>query len=199
MPRSAPSPRLVPTRQVPSPVSSPAETDATLDRARSGDTDAFGALYQQHAGRVYALCLRLSGDRARARELTHDAFVRAWDRLGSFRGDSSFGTWLHRLTVNVVLEADRRDRRREARVSSVDDAGPEFATAIDLAAADPGARIDLERAIAQLPPGARQVFVLHDVEGYRHDEIATRMSIAPGTVRAHLHRARKQLIAWLNR
>ena len=133
--------------------------------------------------------------------LAHDAFVRAWERLPGFRGESHFDTWMHRLAVNVVLEAARSDRRRQARVSLAEDEGdPE---AIAAAGARPPAdvldRIDIERAVAALPPNARAVFVLHDVEGFRHDEIAERMHLAPGTVRAHLHRARQLLMRTLNR
>jgi RNA polymerase sigma-70 factor (ECF subfamily) len=171
--------------------------ESAVSRAQRGDVDAFGELYREHAGRVYALCLRMSGDRTQAQELMQDVFVRAWQRLASFRGESSFGSWLHRLAVNVVLAGSRSDRRREARV----------APASDLAAAeagartggrhrmpDPGMAIDLERAIAALPAGARAAFVLHDVEGYSHAEIAELSGLAEGTIRAQLHRARKLLM-----
>lgn len=168
-------------------------------RALAGDTRSFEVLFERHAGRVYALCVRMAGDRQRARELAHDALVRAWERLGSYKGEAAFGTWLHRLTVNVVLESARSQRRREARVALAEDDDADVGGAPELAPSDVGDRIDLERAIAKLPRNARQVFVLHDVEGFRHDEIADRMAIAPGTVRAHLHRARKLLIAWLDR
>jgi RNA polymerase sigma-70 factor (ECF subfamily) len=169
-------------------------------RARGGDVAAFELLYRATAGRVFALCLRMSGDRDRARELAHDVFVRAWEKLPGFRGDASFATWLHRLAVNEVLEQARGERRRLARVSL---AGDEDEGAVErrapAAAGDPDARIDLERAIALLPPNARRVFVLHDVDGYRHGEIARAMAIAEGTVRAHLHRARRLLMEMLER
>jgi len=171
--------------------------ESVVIRARHGDVEAFGELYRQHAGRIFALCVRMSGDRVHAQELMQDVFVRAWERLASFRGESSFGSWLHRLAVNVVLTASRTDRRREARV----------APAADLVAAesrggwdgradapDPGSAIDLERAIARLPPGARSAFVLHDVEGFSHAEIAELTGLAEGTIRAQLHRARKLLM-----
>lgn len=177
------------------------DVSALVARARGGDVGAFQRLYERNAGRVFAVCLRMTGERTRARELAHDAFVRAWDRLTTFRGESHFDTWMHRLAVNVVLEARRSERRREARVALVDDAATE--QVVERAGARPGtdvlARIDLERAIAALPPNAREVFVLHDVEGYRHDEIAERMRLAPGTVRSHLHRARQLLMRMLNR
>lgn len=162
-------------------------------RARDGDSAAFEALYREHAGRVYALCLRLSGDTVRARELVQDVFVRAWQRLGTFQGEAAFGTWLHRVAVNEVLMAFRSERRRWAE--PLDDGAVEPAAR----AAPPGLRLDLEAAIAALPPGARAVLVLHDIEGYNHGEIATLMSIAEGTSRAHLFRARRLLREALDR
>jgi len=174
---------------------------ALVARASSGDVAAFELLYRHTAGRVFALCLRMSGDRIRAGELTHEVFVRAWERLGQYRGESAFTTWMHRLAVNLVLERFRSDRRREARVTLVEDEATDHAvqSAFDPAAADVLDRVDLERAVAQLPPNAREVFVLHDIEGYRHEEIAERMHLAQGTVRAHLHRARKLLMGMLQR
>lgn len=179
-----------------------AEDEAALiARACSGEVAAFELLYERAAGRVFALCLRMTGDRGRAGELTHDAFVRAWERLAQYRGDSAFTTWMHRLAVNLVLERLRSDRRREARVTLVEDDATDHAVqaAFDPTASDVLDRVDLERAVAALPPNARQVFVLHDVEGYRHEEIAEQMHLAPGTVRAHLHRARKLLMGMLQR
>ncbi|HEX7123489.1 MAG TPA: sigma-70 family RNA polymerase sigma factor [Gemmatimonadaceae bacterium] len=167
-------------------------------RARRGDVEAFEGLYRRTAGRVYAVCLRMTGDAEQAKELLQDVFVRVWERLGSFRGEAAFTSWLHRLTVNVVLASSRADRRRSRRFGSLDDdleGGGDGGTRADAA----GHRIDLEAAIAALPPGARRVFVLHDVEGYRHDEIARLTGTAPGTVRAQLHRARKLLMEALGR
>ena len=172
-----------------------------VERARAGEVAAFEELYRQTAGRVFALCMRMTGDRERARELAHEVFVRAWEKLASFRGESSFATWLHRLGVNVVLESLRAERRRRARVDIAGSAEEDewIAAAPAARSEDPGSRIDLERAIALLPPNARRVFVMHDVEGYRHEEIAQRMGTADGTVRAHLHRARKLLMEMLSR
>jgi RNA polymerase sigma-70 factor (ECF subfamily) len=174
---------------------SPSRVTDEVRRAQAGDQEAFAALYRAHAGRVYALCLRLAGDRGRAEELTQDVFVRAWERLGSFRGDSELGSWLYRLAVNVVYMDRRTGRRREARVTGVPDlqlvdAGRE---------SSPGVRMDLERAIARLPDGARTAFVLHDVEGYRHEEIAEMTGIAVGTSKAQLFRARRLLREALER
>lgn len=198
----------------PGPSASPGERDARtghaaaasdadvalVERARAGDVAAFEQLFQATSGRIFALCLRMTGDRLRARELTHDAFVRAWERLDSFRGDSAFATWMHRLAVNVVLGEIRAERRRTARVAlAMDEGTEEMESAPDGPLADPELRMDLDRAIARLPRNARRVFVLHDVAGYRHEEIAREMEIAEGTVRAHLHRARRLLMEWLTR
>jgi RNA polymerase sigma-70 factor (ECF subfamily) len=165
-------------------------------RAQQGDEAAFEALYREHAGRIFALCLRLSGDRERATELTQDAFVHCWEKLGSFRGDSAFGTWLYRLTVNVVWMANRSRRRREARVLPVERPGDHEPRR------DPppaGLGLDLERVIGELPDGAREVFVLYDIEGYRHEEIARLTGIAVGTSKAQLFRARRLLREKLER
>lgn len=166
--------------------------DATVIRARDGDPEAFGRLYDAHAPRIQAVCLRLSGDPARAADLLQDVFVRAWERLSSFRGESSFATWLHRLAVNVVLQAARGDHRRVRRVALGDDLSP---SGIDgpARAVEPGLRLDLEQAVAALPAVPREVFVLHDVEGFQHDEIAALLDIPIGTSRSHLFRARRLL------
>ena len=164
--------------------------DDLVARAQAGDQTAFRDLYRQHAGRVYALCLRLTGDASAAEERTQDVFVRLWDKLTSFRGDSAFTSWLHRLTVNVVLNEQRTTGRREARVKPSADPA-----ALERPRGDPvnGLGIDLERAIAELPHGAREVFVLFDIEGYGHAEIAELTGIAEGTSKAQLFRARKLL------
>lgn len=161
-----------------------------LERARRGDQSAFEVLYRDHVGRVYALCLRMSADPRRAEELTQDVFVRAWMKLDTFRGDAAFGTWLYRLATNVVLQKKRSDRRRTARVETRETL-PEPAVRVERER--PADRVALERAIATLPQGARMVFLLHDVEGYKHREIADMMGTAEGTAKAQLHRARKLL------
>ncbi len=173
----------------------PADLRALVRRVAAGDADAFEPLYRAHGPRVYALCLRMTGDSALAAELTQDTFVRAWERIASFRGDSSFGTWLHQLAVNVVLAHARSGRRRAARVTSESDVG-----ALPAASTRPAfdERMDLDAAIATLPPGARSAFVLHDVEGYTHEEIARQTGVAAGTVRAQLFRARQLLIRILS-
>jgi len=158
--------------------------------AQKGDKKAFEGIYRCYVGRVYALCLRLSGDRTMAEELAQDVFVRIWEKLPSFRGESAFSSWLHRLTVNVVLGAQRSRARRESRVTVMEDPAESPGTGIDYS---PHISMDLEKAIASLPAGARTVFVLHDIEGYQHSEIAELNEIAPGTSKAQLHWARKHL------
>jgi RNA polymerase sigma-70 factor (ECF subfamily) len=166
-------------------------------RAQAGEVAAFEELYRENVGRVFAVCLRIAADPALAEELTQEAFVRAWRKLGSFRGESAFSSWLHPLAVNVALSERRSSKRRAERVLATDDLAP-----FDVpgeAPREPGTALDLERALATLPPGARAVFVLHDVEGWRHDEIADRTGIAVGTSKAQLHRARKLLQEALKR
>jgi RNA polymerase sigma-70 factor (ECF subfamily) len=174
-------------------------TDDLVARAQTGDQTAFRDLYRRHAGRVYALCLRLTGggDVAAAEERTQDVFVRLWDKLASFRGESAFSSWLHRLAVNVVLNEQRTRGRRESRVMPAD---PEILDQRDPGRTDvAGVSIDLERAIATLPEGAREVFVLYDIEGYGHAEIAELVGIAVGTSKAQLFRARRLLRGMLER
>lgn len=164
--------------------------DDLVARAQRGDIDAFGEIYRENAGRVYAVCLRMVRDRHRAEELTQEAFVRAWKKLGSFRSESAFSTWIHRLAVNVVLSDMRKQTRIALReVSESNEAMQERAAP----GTEPGTRLDLEEAIAALPDGARHVLVLHDIEGYRHREIAELLGIAQGTSKAQLHRARRIL------
>jgi RNA polymerase sigma-70 factor, ECF subfamily len=168
-----------------------AEVEALVARARDGDARAFEGLYRRLGGRVYGVCLRMAGDPGRAEELAQEAWVKAWERLESFRGESRFSTWLHRLTVNVILDGRRRDGRWRERFESLDDGPVENGSPAPHP--PPGLRMDLERAVATLPQGARTVFVLYDVEGYQHKEIAERLGVAEGTVKAQLHRARKLL------
>lgn len=161
--------------------------------ARAGDQNAFRALYERTVGRVYAVCLRLTADPALAEELTQDVFVQVWRRLDTFRGDSAFTTWLHRVTVNQVCSDRRAEGRRMRRRQMLGLDRPNQITPA------PGRAIDLEHAIAALPPGARQAFVLHDVEGYSHEEIARMNGRTPGTIKAQLFRARRLLRELLER
>ncbi|MBI3792434.1 MAG: RNA polymerase sigma factor [Gemmatimonadetes bacterium] len=171
-----------------------AESD-TIRRAQSGDEAAFTALYHAHAGRVFALCLRMAGDRARATDLAQDVFVRLWERLPQFRFESALTTWLHRLAVTTVLEAMRAELRRSARVTAADDEVLDAAAGADVPL---DVRLALDRAIPRLPSGQRQVFVLHVIEGLPTDEIAALTGLATATVRVHLHRARRHLLAELS-
>ena len=177
------------------PPESPDSIGVLVRRVQHGEVDAFEPLYRAHVDRVYALCLRMSGDPDQAAELTQDVFIRCWERVGTFRGDSRFGTWLHRVAVNVVLERVRTTQRQNRRFEVRDDSDT-----LPGASVDPhhDERMDLERAIRALPPKARQVFVLHDIEGYRHREISQLTGSAQGTLRAQLHRARKLLMEALS-
>jgi RNA polymerase sigma factor (sigma-70 family) len=163
---------------------------ALIARAQDGDVAAFEDLYRRHVPRVYGLCCRLAGDGLRAEELAQDVFVRAWQKIGTFRGESAFSSWLHPLAVNTALSERRAMKRRTARVFGTDDL-----EAFDRPGRGSGREtgLDLERALATLPPGARAVFVLHDVEGYKHEEIARMTGVATGTSKAQLHRARRLL------
>lgn len=163
-------------------------TASDVALAASGDRHAFERLYHSHVNRVYSVCARMVRDRSAAEELTQDVFVRAWEKLSLFRGDAAFGTWLHRLAVNVVLNAKKSESRRQAR--QADDEGEIDALPQRSNASVPGASIDLETAMATLPKGARQIFVLHDVEGFKHEEIADMLHITSGGSKAQLHRAR---------
>jgi RNA polymerase sigma-70 factor (ECF subfamily) len=167
------------------------ETERCVRLARHGDVGAFERLYRSHVGRVYALCLRLLGDPDAAEDAVQEAFLRAWTRLASFERRSAFSTWLHRLAVNVVLDRHRAAKRRPLDLAA--DPAEGALERVAAAGSRPDGSIDLERAIAALPPGARTAFVLHEVEGYRHREIAEMTGTAEGTWKAQLHRARHLL------
>jgi RNA polymerase sigma factor (sigma-70 family) len=160
-----------------------------VTRAQSGEVRAFEAVYRRCVGRVHALCLRLTADRGEAENMTQDVFVRAWQKLSSYRGDAAFTTWLHRLTVNLVLQRRRGDQRRREREA----ARGALRAVSDTPHVGRDAALDLDVAIAALPERARTVLVLHDMEGYRHREIAEVMNTSVGTCKAQLHRARLKL------
>ena len=164
------------------------DEDSLVRKAQAGDATAFERLYEMHVRRMYALCLRMVSDHRHAEELTQDIFVRAWEAISSFKFQSAFGTWLHRLGTNVVLGHLRSEKRREGKVSTTDDLE---AFDAGVRQAMPETKLDLERAIASLPEGAREVLVLHDIEGYRYREIAEMTAIAEGTVKSQLNRARR--------
>jgi RNA polymerase sigma-70 factor, ECF subfamily len=190
MTRTCPGP--VTLRRDLSPKSDSDAVDATL--AASGDAHAFERLYRAHIGRVHSLARRMLGD-DEADEATQDVFVRAWEKLGTFRGEAAFGTWLHRLAINLML--GRRERRGVQRQRYLEGEG--LLETVPGRRAVPETSMDMETAIARLPDGARQIFVLHDVEGYRHEEIAEMLGLATGTSKSQLHRARMALRQQLDR
>jgi len=165
--------------------------------AQAGDEQAFEQIYRHNRGRIYALCWRVcGGDAGLAGDLVQESFVRAWNKLHLFRGDSSFATWMHRLAVNVAL-SDRRIRlRRVSRETPMDEAIER--TAMGAPDVSQGLRNDLEHAISKLPERARTVLILYDIEGYRHAEIAAMTGMAVGSSKAQLHRARKLVREVLN-
>jgi RNA polymerase sigma-70 factor, ECF subfamily len=167
--------------------------DSDVALAARGDSSAFERLYRMHVARIHNLTRRMLG-RDQADEVTQDIFVRTWQKLGQFRGDSQFSTWLHRLAVNVVIERRRSFALQRERME--DDP-----SALDLVTIAPGRAdltVDFEHAMEQLPPGAREIFVLHDVEGYKHREIAAMLEITTGTSKRQLHRARMLMRKHLN-
>jgi RNA polymerase sigma-70 factor (ECF subfamily) len=173
---------IVPTRD---------EDHALVRAAGGGDTRAFEALYRKHSRRVFAVLWRLCGHEGRAEDLVQEAFVRAWQALPGFRFESAFSTWLHRLAVNTALMELRSRRGGEAL--ETDDAALEFHATADSAGNHTALGMDLERAVATLPPRARAVLVLYDIEGWKHEEIAAELGMAVGSSKAQLHRARQLL------
>jgi RNA polymerase sigma-70 factor, ECF subfamily len=174
---------------------SPAASDLELARAAAaGDATAFEKLYEQHHRRVYSLCLRMLGSVGQAEDLTQEVFLQVYRKIGSFRGDSAFTTWLHRLAVNQVL---MHFRRRGVKLEHTSDEG-DFTNVVEtplqstrrISIVD---RLALERAVGELPPGYRTVFVLHDVEGYEHTEISDMLHVSIGTSKSQLHKARMRL------
>jgi len=163
-----------------------------ITRVKQNDIQAFEQLYRLHSGRVFALCLRLSANRALAEELSQEAFVRAWQKIRSFRGESSFSSWLYRLTTNVVLSSLRKKQIKQVSIDDISEGNSSVVKQLDT-----GKIIDMEQAIMKLPDGARKIFVLHDIEGYQHNEIAEMTGLAIGTSKTQLHRARKLLQGWL--
>ena len=171
-----------------------------VQRAVAGDAHAFEALYRATTGRIFAVCLRMTADRTRAVELTQDVYVRVWENLSTFRAESAVESWMHRIAVNVVLESERSASRRTARVESRTDlAEVEGEQGASFTVSHDDDRLDLEAAIAALPPATRRAFVLHDVEGYRHEEISRMTGTAQGTLRSQLFKARRMLMEALSR
>ena len=196
---AAPIPAQPPKRIV-YPPAAPADSKQTdaLARAQAGDHEAFALLYSLHKRRIYSLCLRMVGNIAEAEDLTQEAFLQLHRKISTFRGDSAFSTWLHRLAVNVVL---MQLRRKGLNLISLDEAmepvpeegpGRSFGTP-DLKLSGAIDRLALERAVASLPAGYRLIFILHDVEGYEHNEIASMLECSIGNSKSQLHKARMRL------
>jgi RNA polymerase sigma-70 factor, ECF subfamily len=163
-------------------------------RAAQGDLEAFEELYKRHFRRVYALCFRMVGNVAEAEDLTQEVFTQVFNKISTFRGESLFTTWLHRLTVNLVLMHFRKSSVRHEQTTEEG----ETPVQIVLGTSNPNSmpivdRIALEKAISKLPPGYRTIFVLYDVEGYDHEEIASMLGISSGTSKSQLHKARLKL------
>ena len=171
--------------------------------AQRGDAAAFEHLYQSHSRRVYALCLRMVGNPPEAEDLTQEAFLQMYRKIQTFRGESSFSTWLHRVTVNIVLMKLRRKKPAEVSLeenTERDEESPsprsEFGQ-VDLRLTGSIDRINLQRAIDRLPPGFKAIFILHDVQGYKHNEIGGILGCSTGNSKSQLHKARMRLRALL--
>ena len=176
-------------------VNQPKQSDADLAQmSADGDTRAFEELYHRHFRRVYSLCLRMLGDPTQAEDLTQDIFIQLFKNIGKFRGESAFTTWLHRMAVNQVLMHFRKRSTKSEQTTEEGETPVQIVTGTENPDRMPIVdRIALEKAIEQLPPGYRTVFVLHDVEGYEHDEIARMMGVSAGTSKSQLHKARLKL------
>ncbi|MGA9977673.1 MAG: sigma-70 family RNA polymerase sigma factor [Candidatus Sulfotelmatobacter sp.] len=169
-----------------------------IERAKQGDAEAFQALYERHKRRVYSLCLRMTANTAEAEDLTQEAFLQLYRKIATFRGESAFSTWLHRLSVNVVLMHLRKKGLPVVSLEETTQSGEEDAPKRDFGADDVALsgsidRLQLQRAVNDLPPGYRTIFVLHDVEGYEHNEIAGIVGCSIGNSKSQLHKARMKL------
>ena len=169
-----------------------------IERAKQGDGESFAGLYALHKRRVYSLCLRMTGNIAEAEDLTQEAFLQLYRKIATFRGESAFSTWLHRLAVNVVLMRLRKKGLPEVSLEESLEPQQEDGPRKDIGARDnmlAGSidRLNLERSIESLPPGYRIIFVLHDIEGYEHNEIAEMMGCSIGNSKSQLHKARMKL------
>ena len=170
-----------------------------IERAKHGDAEAFQGLYDKHKRRVYSLCLRMTSNTAEAEDLTQEAFLQLYRKIATFRGESAFSTWLHRLSVNVVLMHLRKKSlplvslEETTQGTGEDDAQKKDFGAEDMALAGSIDRLRLQKAVDDLPPGYRTIFVLHDVEGYEHNEIAAIVGCSIGNSKSQLHKARMKL------
>jgi len=164
-----------------------------IDRVEAGDPAAERALYDRHVDRVFRLAFRLTGDDDLARDLTQETFIRAFDRIAGFRRQSSLATWLHAITMSVALNRLRATKRATARMATADDATIESIESPQPRASEPDLKERMAQAIRQLPQGYRTVFLMHDVEGYTHEEIGAILGVDSGTSKAQLFRARAKL------
>jgi RNA polymerase sigma-70 factor (ECF subfamily) len=172
----------------------PASDYALTQRSAQGDVFAFEELYARHNRRVYSLCLRMTGNTSEAEDLSQEVFIQLYRKIGSFRGESAFTTWLHRLTVNQVLMHFRKRGVKMEQTTDDGDTPVQIVTGTEDPMKMPVVdRIALDAAVAQLPPGYRTVFVLHDVEGHEHEEIARLLGCSVGTSKSQLHKARMKL------
>jgi RNA polymerase sigma-70 factor (ECF subfamily) len=175
-----------------------ADEMALVERCRQGDLTAFEAIYRTHAGRLYSVAYRILGNAADAEDLLQEIFLTAHRKLDSFRGDSALGTWLYRLASNLCLDHLRSRAARTGQVTGTLDDEPGLADTSSRRLADRTVdRMDLERAVAELPEGCRTAFILHDVEGLEHREVAEMLGIAEGTSKSQVHKARLRLRAML--
>ena len=170
----------------------------TIEKAKQGDAEAFQALYDRHRRRVYSLCLRMTANTAEAEDLTQEAFLQLYRKISTFRGESAFSTWLHRLSVNVVLMHLRRKSLPVVSLEETTQPGEEDTPKKDFGAEDVALagsidRLQLQRAVESLPPGYRMIFLLHDVQGYEHNEIASIVGCSIGNSKSQLHKARMKL------
>jgi len=163
-----------------------------ISAAQTGDRAAYQQIYQQHIGQVYALCFRLTGNREHAEEASQEVFIQVWQKLGNFNGNSKFSTWLHSVTSNVTISYLRKQKGWWQKMLNIEDS-----PAMELPAQDSAGDINLDEYITRLPERARIVFVLHAIEGYRHEEIAQRMNIAVGSCKAQFHRAKTLMKEWM--
>ena len=178
---------------------SPELTDADIvRRAQRGDADAFERLYRQHSRKIYSLCLRMVGDASEAEDLTQDIFLQMFRKIDTFRGESAFSTWLHRMSVNIVLMRFRKKPIAQKSLDTITDSEEEFGTAKELGGPDLRLngvidRITLQAAIDELAPGSKAMFILHDIQGYKHDEIAGMFGCSVGNSKSQVHKARIRL------
>jgi RNA polymerase sigma-70 factor (ECF subfamily) len=197
-PASEASDTRSPAAEVGPPTPSTPAQDDILTRAQNGDHHAFAQLYSLHKRRIYSLCLRMVGNTAEAEDLTQEAFLQLHRKIATFRGDSAFSTWMHRLAINVVLMHLRRKGLALISLDEAMDPAPEEGPGRSFGSPDlnlTGAidRLALERAVTDLPAGYRLIFVLHDIEGYEHNEIASMLDCSIGNSKSQLHKARLKL------